>query len=61
MTSEDAEHNTDAQQEDSECPAEDIAREPTSMHSDQLLTMLFCTDDVIMPTKKVGCILVTSH
>ena len=61
MTSEGAEHDTDAQQEDGEHPAEDVARQPTSMHSDQLLTMLSCTDDIIMPTKKVGYILVTSH
>ena len=61
MTSEGAEQDTDAHQEDGEHPAEDIARGPTSMHTDQLLTMLFCTDDIIMPTKKVGCILVTSH
>ena len=38
MTSEGAEQDTDAQQEDSEHPAEDIARECTSMHSDHLLT-----------------------
>ena len=61
MTSEGAEHDTDTQQEDGEHPAEDIARESTSMHSDKLLTTLTCTDDTVMPTKKVGCILVTSH
>ena len=60
MTSEGAEHDTDTQQEDGEHPAEDIARESTSMHSDQLFTMLICTDDIIMQTKKVGCILVTT-
>ena len=27
----------------------------------QLLTVLLATDDIIMPTEKVGCILVTSH
>ena len=31
------------------------------MHSDQLLTVLLSTDEVTIPTKKVGCILVTSH
>ena len=31
------------------------------MHSEQLHTMLTCTDEVIMPTKMIGCILVTSH
>ena len=60
-TSDSAEQDADAHQEDDEHPAEDVAREPTSIHSDQLLTVLLCTDDVIMPTKKVGCILVTSH
>ena len=49
----------------SECAEQDaeqnVAREPTSTHSDQLLTVLLSTDDVITPTEKVGCILVTSH
>ena len=31
------------------------------MHSEQLCTMLTCADDIIMPTKKVGCTLVTSY
>ena len=31
------------------------------MHSEQLCTALTCHNDVIMPTKKVGCTLVTSH
>ena len=31
------------------------------MHSDQLLTVLPPTDEVTIPTEKVGCILVTSH
>ena len=61
MTSEGAEHDTDAQQEDGEHSVEDVTREPTSMHSEQLHTMLTCADDIIMPTEKVGCILVTSH
>ena len=61
MTSEGDEHDTDAQQEDDEHSVEDITREPTSMHSEQLCTMLTCAGEVIMPTEKVGCILVTSH
>ena len=61
MASEGAEQDADAHQEDDEHPAEEVAREPTSMHSDQLLTALLCTDDVIMPTEKAGYILVTSH
>ena len=31
------------------------------MHSEQPCTTLTCTDEVMMPTEKVGCILVTSH
>ena len=61
MTSESDEHDTDTQQEDDEHTVEDVTREPTSMHSEQLCTMLTCADEVIMPTKKVGCVLVTSH
>ena len=48
-------------QDDNEYPSKNTAIEPTSIHSDQLLTVLLPTDDVIMPTEKVGCILVTSH
>ena len=61
MTSEGADHDTDTQQEDDEHSVEDVIKEPTLMHSEQLCTMLTCADDVIMPTKKVSCILVTSH
>ena len=56
-----AEQDVNAHQEDDEHPAEDVARELTSSHSDQLLTALLPTADVITPTKKVGCTLVTSH
>ena len=31
------------------------------MYSEQLHTMATCTDEIIMPKEKVGCILVTSH
>ena len=31
------------------------------MNSEQLHTMLTCDNDIIMPTEKVGCTLVTSH
>ena len=61
MTSEDVEQDTDAQHHDGKHPAEDLTREPTPKHSEQPHTMLTCTDEVTMPTKKVGCILVTSH
>ena len=60
-SSECAEQDADAHQEDDEHPAKNAARKPTSIHSDQLLTVLLSTDEVIMPTEKVGCILVTSH
>ena len=60
-TSEGVEQDTDAQQEDGEHSVENVTREPTPMHSEQLCTTLTCADNVIMPTKKVGCTLVTSH
>ena len=60
-SSECAEQDADAHQEDDEHPSKNAAREPTSIHSDQLFTVLLPTDDVIMPTEKVSCILVTSH
>ena len=61
MTSEDVEHDTNAQHCDEKYPVEDITREPPPMQSEQLHTLPTSTDKVIMPTKKVGCILVTSH
>ena len=61
-SSECAEQDAEAHQEDEEHPSESVAREPTSpIHSYQLLTVLLSTDDIIMPTEKVGCILVTSY
>ena len=56
-----AEQDAAVHQDDHEHPPKNIAREPTSIHSDQLLMVLFPTDDVIMPTEKVSCTLVTSH
>ena len=53
--------SSESAEQDAEHPVENATREPTSIHSDQLLTVLLPTDDVIMPTEKVGCILVTSH
>ena len=60
-TSEGVEQGTDVQQEDGKHSVEDVTREPTLMHSEQLHTMLTCDDDIIMPTKKIGCTFVTSH
>ena len=60
-SSECAEQDAHAHQDGNEHPARNAARKPTSIHSDQLLTVLLPTDDVIMLTEKVGCVLVTSH
>ena len=61
MTSEDIEQHAEAQHRDEKHLDEDTTRDPTPMYSEQPHTMLTCTDEVIMPTKKVGCILVSSH
>ena len=60
-TSEGVEQDTDAQQGDGKHSVEDVTKEPTPMHSEQLRTMLTCAKEVIMPTEKVGCTLVTNH
>ena len=39
----------------------DITREPIPIQSGQSHILPTSTNEVIMPTKKVGCILVTSH
>ena len=52
MTSECAEQDTDAKQEHGEHSVEDVTREPTPMHSEQLHTMPTCADDTIIPTKR---------
>ena len=39
----------------------DITREPIPIQSERPHILPTATDEVIMPTKKVGCILVTSH
>ena len=46
-SSECAEQDADAYQEDDEHLAKDVTREPTLIHSDQLHTILLPTDDVI--------------
>ena len=61
MTSEDIEQDTNVQHCDGKHPVEDITREPIPMQMEQLCTLPTYTDKVIMPTEKVGCILVTSH
>ena len=56
-----AEQDAVVHQDDDGHSPKNTAREPTSIHSGQLLMVLIPTDDVIMLTEKVGCILVTSH
>ena len=60
-TSEDVEQDTDTQHRDGKHSVEDITREPTPRHSEQPCTTLTCTGEIIMPTEKVGCTLVTNH
>ena len=61
MTSEDVEQDTNAQHCDGKHSVEDITREPISTQLERLHTLPTSSDKVIMPTEKVGCILVTSH
>ena len=61
LSPEHAEQDAAIHQDDDENPAKNTAREPTLIHSDQLLMVLLPTDNVITLTEKVGCILVTSH
>ena len=61
MTSEDIKPDTNAQHHDGKHPVEDITRETTPMQSEQLCTSPSSMDKINMPTKKVGCTLVTSH
>ena len=61
MTLEDIEQDTNAQFRDGKHPVECTTKEPTPMQSERLSTLPTSTDKVIMPTEKVGCILVTSH
>ena len=61
MTSEGVQQDTDAQQEDDKYSVEEFTRMTTSIKSKQPCTMLICADEVIMPTEKVGCTLVTRY
>ena len=54
MTSEGAQQDTDAQQEDDEHSLEEVTRKTTSMQSEQPHTMPICADEVIMVTEKIG-------
>ena len=55
-TSEDVKQDVEAQY-----PTEDTFEETTSTRSECLHTLPTSTNEVRMPTEKVGCILVTSH
>ena len=55
-TSEDIKQDANAQH-----PKKDIPEETTPIQSEQLHTLPTSTNEVAMPTEKVGCILVTSH
>ena len=55
-TSEDVEHDVEAQY-----PTEDTFEETTPTQSERLHTLPTSTIEVRMPTENVGCILVTSH
>ena len=55
-TLEDVEQDANAQH-----PMEDTPEETTSIQSERLHALPTATDEVAMQTKKVGCILVTSH
>ena len=61
ITSDGVQQDTDAQQEDDEHSVEEVTRKITSMQSKQPCTMLICADEVIMPTEKVGCTLLTRY
>ena len=54
------EKDTDVHQDD-EHSAKDPIAEATSTHPEHLLTVFLPTDNITIPTEKVGCILVTSH
>ena len=55
-----AEQDADVYHDD-EHAADDSVTEATSTQPEQSLTALLPTDDVTIPTEKVGCIFVTSH
>ena len=61
LSPEHAEQDVVVHQDDNEHSAKNTVVESTSTQSDQPLTVFLTTEDVIMPTEKVGCILVTSH
>ena len=56
-----AEQDTDVHQDDDEHTANDSVTEATSTQPEQSIPVLPLTNDITIPTEKVGCIFVTSH
>ena len=56
-----AEQDIEVHQDEDEHLAKDTAVEAISTQSDRSITVFLPTNDVTIPTVKVGCILVTSH
>ena len=60
-TSEDIEPDINAQHHDGKHPVEDTTEETTQTQSQGLRILPTSMDKISMPTKKVGCTLVTNH
>ena len=56
-----AEQDTDVHHDDDEYTANDPVTETTSTQPEQSLTAFLSTNNITIPTEKVGCIFVTSH
>ena len=56
-----AEQDTDVHHDDNEHTANDSVTEAILTQPEQSLPVVLPTDDITIPTKKVGCIFVTSH
>ena len=56
-----AEQDIDVHNDDGKHTTKDPVAEATSTQPEQLLTAFLPTNDVTIPTEKVGCIFVTSH
>ena len=58
---EQAEQDPDVYYGSDDCTADDSVAEGTLLQPEQSLMAFLTTDDITIPTKKVGCIFVTSH
>ena len=56
-----AEQDTDVHHDDDDHTADDSVMKATSTPPEQSLTAFLPTNDITIPTEKVGCIFVTSH